>query len=95
MTKIWSDLPVKRIKRIARSACFVLERARTKRHFILGQGHPIMRKLNLYWGISGAPRQRPVGMEAIAFVASVKYQVWAGVVTCSFFPIQKKTIIYF
>ena len=40
--------------------------------FLLGKGHP-MRKL-LIWSISRASRQQPEGMEAIAFVASVKYQ---------------------
>ena len=32
--------------------------------------------VNFYWGISMAPWQWPWGMEAIAFVASVKYQAW-------------------
>ena len=36
---------------------------------------------NLYWIISRAQRQWPGGMEAIAFVASVKYQACSGLDT--------------
>ena len=47
-------------------ASFV-SKGKAQRHFLFGKGHP-MRKF------SRGPRQRPGGTEAIAFVASMKYQ---------------------
>ena len=53
--------------------CFMFERAKAPRHFSLVQDtHKQI--VNFFWGISRAPRQWSRGMEAIAFVASMKYQ---------------------
>ena len=50
---------------------FVFERARAPRHFLLGKGRvPYEEIVNFYWSISRVPG----GIEAIAFVASMKYQ---------------------
>ena len=45
-------------------------RARTPLHFLLGKRHPMTEEFK---GTKGTK-----GMEAIAFVASVKYQAWTG-----------------
>ena len=42
-------------------------RARTPLHFLLGKGHSMTEEF-----------KGTKGMEAIAFVASVKYQAWTG-----------------
>ena len=57
----------------------VFERARAPRHFLLGKGHPDEEIVHFYWSISRAPMQSPGGMEAIDFVASLKYQAESGV----------------
>ena len=62
--EVWDHRPV----------CFNFERAGAPRHFLLGKGHH-MKKFLLGKHLR-ALRQWPVGMEAIAFVASMKYQAW-------------------
>ena len=56
-----------------RAVCFIFERSRAPRHF-LWQRAPYEEIVNFYWSISRAPRQWQGATEAIAFVASVKYQ---------------------
>ena len=63
-----------------RPICFVFEMARAPRHFVLSKGH-LRRKRNFCCSISRAPRQWSGGMEAITFVASMKYQAW-----CPLYP---------
>ena len=53
--------------------CFIFERARAPRHFLLGKGHHMIKLWISTWAILG---HWSGGMEAIAFVASVKYQTW-------------------
>ena len=55
-----------------RPVCFVFERARAPRHFLLGKVYEEI--VNVYWCILKAQRHLPGGMEAITFVASVKYR---------------------
>ena len=57
--------------------CFVFERARAPRHFLLGKAYPREEIVNFYRSISRAPRQIPEGMNAIAFVASLKCRACA------------------
>ena len=54
----------------SRPVCFIFERARPSRQFLLGKGHQDEEIVHFYRGT----KAKIGGMEAIAFVASVKYQ---------------------
>ena len=61
---------------INRPVCFIVERARAPRHFLLGKGLP-MKKLYISTGaFQGHQGKDHGGIQAIALVAAMKYQAW-------------------